>query len=1268
MNNYSNIFYPHRHISIRVPWHDSGWNGTICKAPKLNGDCLKLENIARKRKDDAEADLAGQSIENLEPNKWPCCIGERATFMAPFEFIREIKHPYLETSQKTHLHFKPTPLRHSSYSAPAIPYQWLRRENLHNYSRQYDLTVNEEWEPELPFNTGWLQDYRNHQALLDCFFAHIRVEESLCFFYAKQVPFIEDTEGKRVIVGVGRVKRVEPSIEYQYTRPGNIRSLVWDRMVQHSIRNDFKDGFLLPYHAAIELAQSQPDFSPIEIAAFAPSDRILEFSYGAEHVTHDGAIAGLLACAASLNKAKQYIPGSWDSCLKWIDSRLAELWKMRGPCPGLGAALCAFGVELGTFVARDIAAKLKDNEDPWLLVDKVFKDPKANLSPQLASQIGQTLQKTWLKILPERKELLKLISRFEISPEQAEFLYVEEEREKLEIKISNTDILKNPYLIYELTQKTQEPISVWTVDRGVFPDNCIREKHPLPQLSKVDIGTDERRVRALTVNILEEAATLGHTLLPQKDVILKIRELNISPECEITGDTMAVVEEFFASEPKAIDFAQIVQMDTKGEKVNHRAYQLQRLAQMGSLISRTVNKRCKGKRHQINADWRKSLDEYLEQLNNDKTPTVIDLVEEKARLEKALAVKELAESRLSVLIGPAGTGKTTLLSLLCTHPDIANGGILLLAPTGKARVRMEQAAPNALKLEAYTLAQFLYRWGRYNGNYHLSNQLKFTAAQTVIVDEASMLTEEMLAALIDALEGVQRLILVGDPRQLPPIGPGRPFVDIISKLAPEDIETRFPRIASGYAELTIRRRQAGVEREDLRLANWFSGQPIEPGEDGIFNLVMKSDSSEYLRFIQWDNPEEFKEKLLNVLVQELKLSNINDIQRFNVSLGAVIDKENAYFNLGAAKQTEAWQLLSPVRASIYGVAEINRLIHKTFKEQTVESARKAPFLRKIPQPLGTEEIVYGDKVINVINHKRDGKKVYPQQGAAGYIANGEIGIAVGQFKTSKMTTAPWLLKVEFSSQPGFQYDFNKKDFSEDLSSKLELAYCLTIHKCQGSEFDLVLLVLPNPCRLLSRELLYTALTRQRSRIVILHQGSRFELKNYASEAFSETAIRLTNLFEPPHPVKVLFTKSVVGKKIEKAESRFLEKRLIHHTVKGEVVRSKSEVIIANILYSKEISYSYEKPLTLGNVTKYPDFTIEDDESGITYYWEHCGLLTDSFYKASWDAKKIWYRGNGILPYQEGGGSQGTLIETSDDENGGFSSLVIEEIIKKVIQE
>jgi ATP-dependent exoDNAse (exonuclease V) alpha subunit len=80
----------------------------------------------------------------------------------------------------------------------------------------------------------------------------------------------------------------------------------------------------------------------------------------------------------------------------------------------------------------------------------------------------------------------------------------------------------------------------------------------------------------------------------------------------------------------------------------------------------------------VQAGWRKLRDEHLATAGAKGTGDL----EEKAREEKTAALKELAESRLSVLIGPAGTGKTTLLSVVCSHPQIAGGDVVLLAPTG----------------------------------------------------------------------------------------------------------------------------------------------------------------------------------------------------------------------------------------------------------------------------------------------------------------------------------------------------------------------------------------------------------------------------------------------------------------------------------------------------------------------------------------------------------------------------------------------------------
>jgi ATP-dependent exoDNAse (exonuclease V) alpha subunit len=1086
-------------------------------------------------------------------------------------------------------------------------------------------------DPEWLRRTNWVQDFRNQKAMLAGFFDKVEPERSLCFFYAPQTPLADDS--RQTIVGVGRLLSLGNVLEYQYEKSSNVRSMIWDVNLMHSIRPDFEDGFLMPYHDALQFADEHPEYDPSEIIAFVPEDRRSEFSYATEHVTHDGAIASLLVCAASLNKAKGFISGPWNKCLRWINDRLSELWKMRGPCPGLGAALSAFGVDLGVLIAKELGEKVEENNDPWPLVDKIFLDPEAILSSELASAIGVTIRETWGSLPKERLSLLRLLSRMEISPEQAKIVYVEEERERCGMYCDDNDILENPYLIYELTRYNDDPVSLWTVDRGVFPDPVVRDEHPLPKPSALSSGTDARRIRAFVLHMLEDVASQGNTLYPQKDLILELRDLPLDPPCEVNRDILRVAERSFSTTIK------LAEMDD-----GSKAYQLERLAEMGEKIRRIVERRITGTRHEIHTDWRALLDSKLNSAINDET-------EETARQEKTAALKELAESRVSVLIGPAGCGKTTLLSVLCKQEKIAGGGVLLLAPTGKARVKMEEVAKD-LNLRAFTIAQFLHRRDRFDSEtqtYHISDRPPESSPGTVIIDEASMLTEEMLGAVLDSLKGIQRLILIGDPKQLPPIGPGRPFVDIVQRLTPNDIESLYPRIGLGYAELTIRRRQVGKDREDLRLAEWFSGRPLSPGEDEIFDFIVRGSPSDYLRLVRWETPEEVQDLVLSVLVEELGFSGVNDVLGFDVSIGGLNVKEIKRFGVGVAQFAESWQILSPVRALSHGVYEINRLIHKTFKAETLKHALQWRG-RKIPKPMGDEEIVYGDKVINVVNHHRRCAIDYDSKN--GYVANGEVGLAVGQFKVADMAYPPEKLRVEFSSQPGHIYDFSGDDFGDDSKNKLELAYALTIHKSQGSGFDLVILVLPNPCRLLSRELLYTALTRQRKRVVVLHQGDVMDLKRFASEAESETARRFTNLFTKPRPVEV--------------EGKFLEEGLIHLTHKKELVRSKSEVVVANSLAMHEVDYVYEKVLKIGDTSRYPDFTIEDEGTGTVFYWEHCGMLHDPDYRARWDAKLKWYGENDILPYKDGGGKNGTLIVTRDSEKGGISTPDIDRIVEEIV--
>jgi ATP-dependent exoDNAse (exonuclease V) alpha subunit len=433
------------------------------------------------------------------------------------------------------------------------------------------------------------------------------------------------------------------------------------------------------------------------------------------------------------------------------------------------------------------------------------------------------------------------------------------------------------------------------------------------------------------------------------------------------------------------------------------------------------------------------------------------------------------------------------------------------------RVRLEEQTE--LRGSGQTLAQFLIGFQRYDGTtgaYFTNQKAKRCGDyRTVIVDECSMLTEEQLAALIDSLTGVDRLVLVGDPRQLPPIGAGRPFVDVVNELTPTNVETLFPRCGSGYAELTIPRRQQGEAREDVLLASHFSGRPLDPGADAIWDMLA-SGGTDRLRLVQWNQPQELHKKLIEEMIQSLVLDGPDDELGFELSLGgsSYEDATRAFFwskygeNPGAASKAETWQILSPIRPGLPGVDALNRMIQERFRCQVRELAETDGWQRKVPRPVGPQQILYGDKVINVINQRR--RDVWPAPESDAYLANGDIGVVVGQYKTQRFKGLPWKLEVEFAGQLGLKYGFYPGEFGDEGKNPLELAYCLTVHKTQGSEFGVTFVVLTNPCWLLSRELLYTALTRHQDRLVILHQGPLSEYRRYSGEEYSVIAQRMTN--------------------------------------------------------------------------------------------------------------------------------------------------------------
>ena len=590
----------------------------------------------------------------------------------------------------------------------------------------------------------------------------------------------------------------------------------------------------MPYQQLLALAECDGTIDPFQFVTFAPNEAFDALSNVAEHVDHDLAIASLLSLADKVRIIARHVPGAWDHHLEWISERLAELWQLRGAFPGLGSALHAFEIRYGMLLAMDLAqrhaADGRWKEDPWALVSRAFANPNDVLSPAVASHV-QPLDGKRLAILPpERLALLKLLSRFRLTIEQVTRFFDANSR----VGLTDADILRNPYRLFEVDRHRFDAVSIGTVDRGMFPDELVRMSFPLPEISRLEGDQDPRRVRALAVHILANAEASGHTLLPVGQVLEGIRELGLDPPCRPSMDLLPLLDPVMA--PDIVD-ASLAD--------GTRAWQFGERRAVDDLLRQQIGRRRCGRRHHATCDWRALVDRSLGDMPADADQALLEV---RARTEKAAALGELFAARFSLLLGPAGTGKTRLLQILCDLPEVRGEGVLLLAPTGKARVQMQR---NIDGLKALTIAQFLLpdRFDLETQRYHLSQAPRLEAAGTVIIDEASMVAEDMLAAVIEALKAPKRIILVGDHHQLPPIGAGRPLVDLARELQPEHIEMLFPRVGAGYAELTVHRRQTSkgkVGRDDLLLASWFSGEAPDPGADEIWARLARGETDGHL--------------------------------------------------------------------------------------------------------------------------------------------------------------------------------------------------------------------------------------------------------------------------------------------------------------------------------------------------------------------------------------------------------------------------------------
>ena len=380
--------------------------------------------------------------------------------------------------------------------------------------------------------------------------------------------------------------------------------------------------------------------------------------------------------------------------------------------------------------------------------------------------------------------------------------------------------------------------------------------------------------------------------------------------------------------------------------------------------------------------------------------------------EQRQAIRQAATSGLLIITGGPGTGKTTILNGILELLGQMQMRCLLAAPTGRAAKRLtEVTGEDASTIHRLLEASIDPATGKMFFVRDEDNPLK---ADAVIVDEMSMVDVELLHSLLQAVPHGKRLILVGDPDQLPPVGPGFPFSDMLRS-------GQLPAV-----RLTEIFRQA---QESLIVMN---AHRVNRGEMPDLKNV-KSD----FFFMRRQNEEGVAQ-----LIRDLCTT------RLPKNMGIPADQI---------------QVLSPTRKGGVGTGALNRMLQEALNPASAG---------KKERQFGDYIFREGDRVMQIRNNydiiwkKCDGSAV-----GTG-IFNGDVGII------TSIEPATETLTVVFDDREA-DYDFTQLN-------ELEPAYAMTVHKSQGSEYRCVILTAWNGSPyLLSRSILYTAITRARELLIIV---------------------------------------------------------------------------------------------------------------------------------------------------------------------------------------
>ena len=149
-----------RHISLRVPWHDAGWDGTVCRDPEANSHCVEYHNISANRDIPVEIKHKGMAFSQLSDSKQPPCAEESSGFMSAESWEVNYSHPYRSWLKGTHGHLEDTACRVSPYTAMAIPFRWLDRDNVDEFAQSQILDPLPQDDPPSEYSSHWV--FRPH--------------------------------------------------------------------------------------------------------------------------------------------------------------------------------------------------------------------------------------------------------------------------------------------------------------------------------------------------------------------------------------------------------------------------------------------------------------------------------------------------------------------------------------------------------------------------------------------------------------------------------------------------------------------------------------------------------------------------------------------------------------------------------------------------------------------------------------------------------------------------------------------------------------------------------------------------------------------------------------------------------------------------------------------------------------------------------------------------------------------------------------------------